>query len=299
VACKLIHLSVLARVLLCGICLFLLAACSEQALYSGLSEREANEMVSVLAIGGLESQKEADGNDSFSVTAATDDFAQAIRILSENGLPQQRYDTLGEVFAKEGFVSSPLEERARLNHALSQEIASTLSSIDGVLMARVHLAVPQRDDLSDSRTPSSASVFVKHRKGVKLDDKVSKIKALVVNGIENLPYENVTVALFEAGNATTRLESNSVEQTLQSMSDGQSMAAGGRTKETVEARFSSLMPAELLGNKASSFAGMLLILLAVVYFAIRHLRGRKTVATSNASAMTTHTEAPGGTDRAK
>jgi len=255
-------------------------------------------MVSVLATGGLDSQKEADGNDSFSVTTGADDFAEAIRILSANGLPQQRYDTLGEVFAKEGFVSSPLEERARLNHALSQEIASTLSSIDGVLMARVHLAVPQRDDLTDSRTPSSASVFVKHRKGVKLDDKVSKIKALVVNGIENLPYENVTVALFEAGSATPRLESNSVEQTLQAMSDGQNMA-GERANKTVEARFSSLMPAGLLGNKASSFVGMFLILLAVVYFAIRHLRGRKAVAASASGVMTTHTEVPGGTDRAK
>lgn len=287
------------RVLLGSICLLVLSACSEQSLYSGLSEREANEMVSVLASGGVQSRKEADNNDLFKVTTASDDFATAVRMLNANGLPHQRYDTLGEVFAKEGFVSSPLEERARLNHALSQEIASTLSSIDGVLMARVHLAVPQRNDLSDTQTPSSASVFVKHRKGVKLDDKVSKIKALVVNGIENLPYDNVTVALFEAGTATQRLEARPVEQSLQAPGGNQTMPGATGSAQTVEARLSSLMPTEMLSGRFSTLAGLFLILLAIAYFAIRHWRDRQVAAVINQGAMTPQADASTGADSSK
>jgi type III secretion protein J len=49
---------------------------------------------------------------------------------------------MGKVFKREGFVSSPLEERARLVHAMSQEIANTINNIDGVVTARVHLVVP-------------------------------------------------------------------------------------------------------------------------------------------------------------
>jgi len=100
------------------------------------------------------------------------------------------------VFKKEGFVSSPLEEQARLNHAMSQEIANTISSIDGVVMARVHLSMPEKDPLADKAPPASASVFIKYRAGSDLSGHVGNIKALVVNSIQGLSYDNVTVALF-------------------------------------------------------------------------------------------------------
>jgi type III secretion protein J len=151
-----------------------------------------------LTLAQIDSSKQREKEGTFSVHADADKFADAVRLLNSKGLPAKRFDTLGEVFAREGFVSSPTEERARLNHALSQEIASTLSSIDGVVLARVHLAIPQVDTLSDKLKPASASVFIKHRKGADLNKSISQIKALVVNGIENLPYDNVTVALFEA-----------------------------------------------------------------------------------------------------
>lgn len=175
-----------------------LVGCSEETLYSKLSEREANEMVALLISSGLTASKQADKGDLFSVLIPQKNFAEAVALLKRNGLPKQQYDTLGDVFAKEGFVSSPLEERARLNFALSQEIAHTISSVDGVLLARVHLAVPQKDDLTDELLPASASVFVKHRSDVDLSGSVGMIKALVVNGIENLEYANVTVAMFKA-----------------------------------------------------------------------------------------------------
>jgi len=176
----------------------LLVGCNEQELYSRLSEQEANDMVALLISADLPATKQREKDNRFTVMTSGKAFANAVSVLHANGFPRQNYDTLGEVFAKEGFVSSPLEERARLNHALSQEIAHTISSIDGVVMARVHLAVPERDNLSDTVSSASASVFVKHRPDVDLTDSIGQIKALVVNGIENLPYEQVTVALFKA-----------------------------------------------------------------------------------------------------
>lgn len=193
---SILHPSIGANRVFVACALLLLAGCSEQALYSSLDEREANEMVATLNGAGLSASKRGDVAGGFSVSTAGSGFGEAVEILRRNGLPRERYESIGDVFAREGFVSSPLEERARLNFALSQEIAHTISSIDGVLMARVHLAVPQRDELDDTVAPASASVFVKHRNSVDLSGSVGSIKALVVNGIENLPYENVTVALF-------------------------------------------------------------------------------------------------------
>jgi len=192
---------------------FLLVACGEETLYSKLSEREANEMVALLISSGLSASKAADKDEKYKVLVAKDSFAQAVTLLRLNGFPKQTYDTLGDVFAKEGFVSSPLEERARLNFALSQEIANTISNVDGVLLARVHLAVPPKDDLTDAALPASASVFIKHRADVDLSASTGMIKNLVVNGIENLAYDDVTVAFFKSGGVNNiRTEAGLVRQ---------------------------------------------------------------------------------------
>ncbi len=160
-------------------------------------------MVALLSLSGLPAEKLAGKDNLYSVATSKNAFAQAVGILRSNGFPREHYVTLGDVFAKESFVSSPLEERARLNYALSQEIAHTIASVEGVLKARVHLAVPPRDDLNDKVLPASASVFIKHRADVDLRESVGLFKALVVNGIENLAYEDVTVALFETNTSIT------------------------------------------------------------------------------------------------
>ncbi|HSW05253.1 type III secretion system inner membrane ring lipoprotein SctJ [Aquabacterium sp.] len=184
----------LAAVLLCT----WLAGCSNQELYSKLTERQANEMVAVLRSAGIDADKHSQ-DGQFSVLTARGDFPQAVRVLNAQGYPRDTFDTMGKVFKREGFVSSPLEERARLIHAMSQEISNTLASIDGVVTARVHLVVPERHPLlSDKPQPSAASVFIKHRPDRDLAAQVTQIKALVVNSIEGLSYDNVTVALFPA-----------------------------------------------------------------------------------------------------
>jgi type III secretion protein J len=182
--------------------LALLAGCNDQELYGQLSERQANEMVAVLRSAGIEAEKEGQAG-VFSIQTARADFPNAVRALNAQGYPRAEFDSMGSVFKREGFVSSPLEERARLVHAMSQEIANTLTSIDGVVQARVHLVMPERHPLADKAVPAAASVFIKHRPDKDMTAQVAQIKALVVNSIEGLPYDNVTVALFPAENLPT------------------------------------------------------------------------------------------------
>ena len=175
----------------------LLSACGDQALYAKLDERQANDMVSALRMAGVSAQKHS-REDGFEVVTDETDFARAVQILKAQGLPREDFDSLGKVFKREGFVSTPVEERARLMHALSQEISHTLTSIDGVLQARVTLVVPERHPLSDKVAPSSASVMIKHRPGLNVDALLPKVRALVVNSVEGLPYESVSVVAFAA-----------------------------------------------------------------------------------------------------
>jgi type III secretion protein J len=178
--------------------LCLLSGCADQDLFAQLTEPQANEMVAALRSASVAAVKAAREGGAFAVTVPPDAFPRAVEILRAQGLPRGGFDNLGQVFKKEGFLSSPLEERARLTHALSQEIANTLSNIDGVVLARVHVSMPEKDRLSDRPPAAAASVFVKHRASVDLSSQTGSIKALVVHSIEGLAYENVTVVLFPA-----------------------------------------------------------------------------------------------------
>ena len=80
-------------------------------------------------------------------------------------------------------------------YALSQELARTVSDIDGVFSARVHLVLPENDPLRQQLIPSSASVFIRHASTAPLSELVPQVKMLVANGVAGLSYDKVSVVL--------------------------------------------------------------------------------------------------------
>jgi type III secretion protein J len=177
--------------------LFLLSACQTE-IYSNLSEREANEMLTALMDVGIDASKTTIGEESFGVEVANEDVREALAVLNAQGLPQNNRQSIGQVFAKSGIVSSPFEERVRYIYALGEEVAQTLQQIDGVLVARVHIVMPEAPELGQEAKPSSAAVFIKQKVGFDLDFLVPQIRRLVANSIEGVRYEEVSVVLVEA-----------------------------------------------------------------------------------------------------
>lgn len=176
----------------------LLAACGRTPLYSELSEAQANEVQAALLAAHIDAGKTAlPKGKGWSVSVADGDIPQAMAVLQSRGLPRQPQHTLEQVFPKEGFVSSPLEERARYIYALSQEVQQTLLQLDGVVDARVHIALPEQNVLEDKPPSASASVVVIETPGANLEARETDIKAIVVDGIEGLSDINrVTVKFF-------------------------------------------------------------------------------------------------------
>ncbi len=182
-------------VLLC----ILLALCGcESIVYTDVTEGSANEMVAHLVSQGIAAQKVPGQAEMFSVVVAEPDLARSIESLSAAGLPRSSYDSMGNVFKKEGVVSTPVEENARLIYALSQEVAGSIALIDGVLAARVHVVLPSTDVFGVTSAPSTASIFIKHRYGIPIEGEVTRIKHLVEKGIPDLQYEDISVFLFAA-----------------------------------------------------------------------------------------------------
>lgn len=177
--------------------LMLLAGC-KQPIYTRLSEPEANDVLLTLIKGGIQADKRVSDEGTFSVWVDDAEIATAIELLRADAQPSEHYTNLGEVFARNSLVSSPTEERIRFIYGMQQELASTLSQIDGVLVARVHIVVPASDPFDVKTKPASASVFIKHRADMNMQLAVPAVKDLVVRSVEGLSPESVSVSLFPA-----------------------------------------------------------------------------------------------------
>jgi type III secretion protein J len=175
----------------------LLQAC-DMDLYSNLSEREANAMLAVLLRDGIPASRKVQDNGQLKLVVDERRFAEAMALLDEAGLPGQNFANMGEVFKGNGLVSSPVQERAQMVFALSEELSHSVSQIDGIVSARVHVVLPDNDLLKRVISPSSASVLVRYDANTDINPLIPQIKTLVANGISGLSYDGVSVTAIKA-----------------------------------------------------------------------------------------------------
>ena len=175
----------------------LLAGCDkETTLHAGLAERQANLVMAALIDAGIGCHKSPGEEGTWDVTVVESRFADAVNLLEKAGLPRQPHQGIGEVFKKTGMISSPSEDRIRFMDALAQDLAKTISSIDGVVDARVHVVLPENDPFARHALPSSAAVAIRSRWDADLTDVIPSVKGLVKNAIEGLSAEKIMVTVF-------------------------------------------------------------------------------------------------------
>src|SRR5579871_6065822 len=160
------------------------------SLYGQLSERESGQVMDALTAAGIEFKLGQSG--ALSVPEAK---VQEARIrLASQGLPQS--DAMGiEMIQKESALgSSSLMESARYQSVLETELARTISKVQGVEAARVHLALPKPTVFVRDAHKATASVMVQLYPGRRLDPgQVAAIVHLVASSVPELSASDVTL----------------------------------------------------------------------------------------------------------
>ncbi len=113
--------------------------------------------------------------------------------LSQDGLPN--HGVVGwEKFDNQDFARTEFEQRINKQRAIQGELSRTISLIDGVIHAKVHIVAPKKSLFLEEKIETTAAVYLKTKPGVNLDKKqVKGIVNLVSKSVEGLNPNNVTI----------------------------------------------------------------------------------------------------------
>jgi flagellar M-ring protein FliF len=174
-------------------------------LYGQLSERESGQVMDALTAAGIEFKLSPSG-----AVSVLESKVQEARIrLASQGLPQS--DAMGiEMIQKDSaFGNSTMMESARYQSVLETELARTITKVQGVQSARVHLALPKPSVFLRDARKATASVMLQLYPGRRLDPgQVAAIVHLVASSVPELSASDVTL-VDQAGSLLNSPDENS------------------------------------------------------------------------------------------
>lgn len=160
-------------------------------LYGNLGQQDAADIATALQQAEIDFKID---ESTGAVMVVSGKMQEARMMLAGQGLPHS--DSLGfELLQQEtGFGTSRALEAARFHRALEGELARTISTLNNIESARVHLAIPKQSVFLRDHKKPSASVVVKLRTGRALEkSQVAAITHLVASSVPELETGQVTV----------------------------------------------------------------------------------------------------------
>lgn len=115
--------------------------------------------------------------------------------LAGQKLPNAKFDYSELIKMNSMFMSDDEKETAR-QYALANQISTVIESIDAVDKAYVSLTIPKNSEfvLNENKQVSKASVVLTLKQGKELSqDSINGIASIVVNSVEGLSLENVSI----------------------------------------------------------------------------------------------------------
>ncbi len=160
-------------------------------LYAGLEQKDASAIVQELQSNNTPYKL---GSDGSSIMAPAADLAALRLKLAAKGLPQGSANSSALPAADSPFGMSDLAERTRYQQLLETDLGTTISGLQSVRAARVHLALPKPSAFIRDNREASASVLLTLYPGRQLDaGQVAAIVHLVAASVPDLDARQVSV----------------------------------------------------------------------------------------------------------
>lgn len=161
-----------------------------QVLLAGLDAKDASAVTAQLEADGVEYQLEAGGT---TVLVPADKLAAERLAVAAAGLPAAKTESGWAVFDQQGMTSSSFQQQVAYQRAMEGTLGSTLTGIDGVDAATVHLALPEKSLFTEQQQPTRASVLLTTR-GSLDGGAVDAVTRLVASSVPGLAPEDVSVS---------------------------------------------------------------------------------------------------------
>jgi flagellar M-ring protein FliF len=169
-------------------------------LYASLPEAEKARVIDALKNAGVDVTLDPTTGD---VIVPVRDYHSSRMTLAAQGLPASIPDGY-EALADIPMGSSRSVEQVRLKQTQEIELARSISEIEGLVTARVHLAIPEKSVFARASTPPTASVFVQMENGRSLSrQQVDAVVHLVSSSVPFMAKNDVTV-VDQYGNLLSR-----------------------------------------------------------------------------------------------
>lgn len=159
-------------------------------LYSELSQSDAAAISSYLEKNKIKFKISPEG-DSIMVSGAS---IPKLRLeMANKGLPKG--DGVGfEIFDKSNINISDFNQKINYTRALEGELARTISSLESIKSAKVHLVLPKKSIFKDEDEEAKASVIITTHYGEQLNDsQINGIQHLVASAIQGLKPSGVQI----------------------------------------------------------------------------------------------------------
>lgn len=160
-------------------------------LYSDLAPADSGAVVERLKAQKIKYEVRGDGT---TIAITPPELIHELRLsLASEGLPKD--GRIGyELFDQTNLGVTGFVERLKLVRALQGELERTISSLEAVAVARVHITMPEKTVFAKKSNRATASVMIRLRPGGELDKKQIKgIAHLVSGSVEGLDVADVNI----------------------------------------------------------------------------------------------------------
>jgi flagellar M-ring protein FliF len=160
-------------------------------LYSDLKPTDSAAVIEALKNQKIKYEVRGGGD---TIAVSPPEIVHELRIsLAGEGIPKG--GTIGmEIFDNLSLGATNFVEKRNFQRALQGELERTISSLEAIASARVHITQPEKSVFSKKGEVPTASVMLKLKGGGELDKKQIKgISNLVAGSVEGLTVDNVTI----------------------------------------------------------------------------------------------------------